>query len=174
MTTGHAEVVSTVVSLYSSQTIAVDLGIASTAMVLYDTILSLHREVQYVWRERRKWHQRVLYVLTRHMFTILLLLEEQTINPISDQNCQILVWSSSLAGFSSILGPTIFTIWRAYALSGKNKVVGGAMSLAGIVMIFYNAIVFLVITPINLPPPENCTSSSRLDASYNTPCLCRS
>ncbi|KAI0632611.1 hypothetical protein C8Q77DRAFT_829186 [Trametes polyzona] len=77
-------------------------------------------------------------------------------------SCSTVAWATVVTTFLASLGPGVFTIWRAYALSGKSKLIGGAMLIMGLGTMIYNAVVELYTTPINLPPPENCSIERNL------------
>ncbi|KAI0632601.1 hypothetical protein C8Q77DRAFT_828444 [Trametes polyzona] len=85
-------------------------------------------------------------------------------------SCSAIVYTMGVAAFLGSLGPGVFTIWRAYALSGKNKLIGGAMLIMGLGTMIYNAVVELYNTPINLPPPENCSIERNLSESWKMLC----
>ncbi|KAI0632557.1 hypothetical protein C8Q77DRAFT_823402 [Trametes polyzona] len=85
MSVSDASVVSGVIAAYEAATINVELTLAVTAILLYDVILTLDKEIQYVWQSPRSWHQRALYILSRHALPVSNVLILGTLNPISNR-----------------------------------------------------------------------------------------
>ncbi|KAI0632625.1 hypothetical protein C8Q77DRAFT_831139 [Trametes polyzona] len=55
------------------------------------------------------------------------------------------------------MGFIVFPAMCAYALSGKSKAIGGVVAVTGLGAIAYTAVLNFWITPVNLPPPDNCS-----------------
>lgn len=54
------------------------------ALLLYDVVLTLGREYQYIWRSPKSWVSRALYVLNRYTVLLYNILNLGTIPPMSD------------------------------------------------------------------------------------------
>ncbi|KAI0632615.1 hypothetical protein C8Q77DRAFT_1118575 [Trametes polyzona] len=133
------------------------VALASSTLLLYDTLLTVDKEVLYVWRAQRKWHQVCLYVLNRYVALFQSLLALWAINPVSETSCTAVVWVVSAGRVLTLLSTTTLTLLRAYALSGRSAVAGSLMLLTSIGVIAYDAVDELSVAPVNLPPPRNCT-----------------
>ncbi|EIW56807.1 uncharacterized protein TRAVEDRAFT_49629 [Trametes versicolor FP-101664 SS1] len=151
-------------------------GIATTALLLYDVILTSGREYQYIWRSKKSWVSRGLYVWNRYMYLLYLLMNLGTIPPISDirwmhvlmltlqtlsdvglaGSCASLAWIAYVLDVLSLIGPAMFTTLRIYALSRNSKILGGAALLLSMVPFVVNASTAYLKLPINLPAPLNC------------------
>ncbi|KAH9852822.1 hypothetical protein C2E23DRAFT_134678 [Lenzites betulinus] len=59
-------------------------GIAANAMVIYDYVLCLDREYQYVWRSRSSKASRLVYLYIRYISLLEYVMGFATIAPASD------------------------------------------------------------------------------------------
>ncbi|KAH9852811.1 hypothetical protein C2E23DRAFT_823730 [Lenzites betulinus] len=62
-------------------------GIAATVMFVYDYVLCLDREYQYVWRSRRSKASRLVYLFVRYISLLNNMMASATIPPVSDTRC---------------------------------------------------------------------------------------
>ncbi|EIW63117.1 uncharacterized protein TRAVEDRAFT_43423 [Trametes versicolor FP-101664 SS1] len=123
------------------------IGIVVPALLLYDVILTSGQEYRYIWQSSKSRFSRIIYVWNRYMYLLGAILGLAGIPPLSD--------------------PVMFTTLRIYALSKKNKILGGlALALSMAPFLLNTGIVYHNI-PINLPAPVNCqiisTASTSLD-----------
>lgn len=61
-----------------------DAHLRSIALLLYDVLLTSGQEYRHIWRSRKSWFSRALYVWNRYMFLLYLLLDLGTIPSMSD------------------------------------------------------------------------------------------
>ncbi|KAI0820555.1 hypothetical protein BC628DRAFT_853166 [Trametes gibbosa] len=120
-------------------------------MIIYDYILCLGREYQYVWHSSKSRASRLLYLLLRYTSFLSDVIAFATISPASDT-----LHSGCLE--QRLLGDSRPPrARRTYVLSGKNKVLCGVALILGLGPFLVNVSTLYQAPPINLPPPENCT-----------------
>ncbi|TBU23787.1 hypothetical protein BD311DRAFT_703315 [Dichomitus squalens] len=98
---------------------------AGIALLLYDTFLTLDREISFMWARGRVRMIMLLFVirhvqLASYLFNILW----TSYNSVSSQVCTWLTPLSSIASIIPYIGWAAFLGWRAYALSTSNLFVG--------------------------------------------------
>ncbi|KAL1937162.1 hypothetical protein VTO73DRAFT_14504 [Trametes versicolor] len=191
-TSGSSAVAAQYVAEIQSLRANLSCGLATTALLLYDVLLTSGQEYRYIWRSRKSWISRILYVCNRYMYLLYLLLNPGTIPSISDvvkvdayisdpsshvfsdaasaASCTLLVWLTKVLNVLDVIGPAMFTTLRLYALSRKSKTLGGVALVLGMTPFIVNASVAYQVVPINLPEPLNCnqinTSSTRLNIGW--------
>ncbi|KAI0820547.1 hypothetical protein BC628DRAFT_1397099 [Trametes gibbosa] len=131
-------------------------GIATTTLFVYDYILCLGREYQYVWKSGKSKASRFLYFYIRYMSLLHFTMALSTISPVSNTSCTFLIWSGVGVELLNLVGPAVLTALRTYVLSGKNKLLGGAALASGLTPFLVNAIIAYQTPPANLAPPQNC------------------
>ncbi|KAI0628083.1 hypothetical protein C8Q77DRAFT_1162472 [Trametes polyzona] len=89
MSAPDASLVPEVIAAYESVTINIEFALAVTAILLYDTILTLDKEIQNIWRSPRRWHQRALYIINRYAVLVGHILELGTTHPIANRYEQL-------------------------------------------------------------------------------------
>ncbi|KAL1937167.1 hypothetical protein VTO73DRAFT_14509 [Trametes versicolor] len=112
---------------------SVTLGIVTAALLLYDVLLTSGREYQYIWQSGKSRVSRAL--------------------------CAALGWFTYVLQILSLTGPGLFTTLRIYALSRRNKIMGGVALVLGMAPFIVNASNAFQKPPINLPAPLNCSST---------------
>ncbi|KAL1942697.1 hypothetical protein VTO73DRAFT_4937 [Trametes versicolor] len=122
------------------------IGIVVPALLLYDVILTSGQKYRYIWQSSKSRFSRIIYVWN---------------------SCTSLAWLVTVIEMLNLIGPALFTTLRIYALSKKNKILGGlALALSMAPFLLNTGIVYHNI-PINLPAPVNCqiisTASTSLD-----------
>ncbi|KAI0640157.1 hypothetical protein C8Q77DRAFT_1153047 [Trametes polyzona] len=145
------------------------VSLAAAVFPLYDMLLNLDRELEYIWLSRRHWVSRTIYVLNRYM--VLPCVSAPILGafiPFSDSltvllSCIALTWLIDVTATLTLLGSTTFSILRVYALSGRNSLLGGtmlALSLASAVLTTFS---FVHIVPTNIPSssPQLCAFGLR-------------
>ncbi|KAH9852819.1 hypothetical protein C2E23DRAFT_134565 [Lenzites betulinus] len=73
-----------VAALYQFMRTANTCGIAATVMLVYDYVLCLDREYQYVWRSRKSKASRLVYLYIRYISLLEYVTGLVTIPPVSD------------------------------------------------------------------------------------------
>ncbi|EIW57012.1 uncharacterized protein TRAVEDRAFT_49821 [Trametes versicolor FP-101664 SS1] len=159
-----AEVVFISQSVRTNYTI--DMLIAT--LLVYDALLCVDMEVRYVWRAPKASRKlsRLLYIYNRYMSILWNLLSLGTIGAISDtvhilgtpetvppSRCTALNWLDIILNNLTMLGPAAFTTLRVYALSGRNKMLTGAVLLLSMGPFLVNMSTVYQLVPSNLPPP---------------------
>ncbi|KAI0629913.1 hypothetical protein C8Q77DRAFT_1139178 [Trametes polyzona] len=157
-----------IVSDYESVRLTIDLLLAPMVWILYDILLTFDREVRYVWQSpSRKWHQRCLYVLSRYMTLCSSILTLGTVYPISNESCVALGWLINVVIVLASIGPVVFTVMRASALAGRNKLFSGVMIVLGMGVVVYTVLLAAYLAPVNLPPPDNCATTNNMSETLN-------
>ncbi|KAI0820482.1 hypothetical protein BC628DRAFT_845473 [Trametes gibbosa] len=72
------------IDLYQLARVAQNCSVLVTAFFVYDWILCLGREYQYIWQSGMSWASRLLYLCTRCTYLLSVLLVLATIPPMSD------------------------------------------------------------------------------------------
>ncbi|OJT15919.1 hypothetical protein TRAPUB_14141 [Trametes pubescens] len=126
----------------------------SLALLLHDVILTSGQEYRYIWQLSKSWFSRILYVWNRYMYLLATILGLGAISPISNL-------------ILNLVGPAMFTTLRIYALSKKNRLLGGVALVLSMVPFFINTSAAYQSVPINLPAPLNCQSYSTASTSLD-------
>ncbi|KAI0632574.1 hypothetical protein C8Q77DRAFT_1158063 [Trametes polyzona] len=175
-----------VIELYSSLRASYNVLNATTAVILYDVILTLPKEMRYVWFSPRKWHSRGLYVLNRYMYLVYSIISMGAIPPVTDRRCRPLPhsrrteidnvpisscaaisWSANVALLIASIAPSAFTTLRVYALSEKSKIYGGALLAVGLFLAVVNT-VSLSLDDLHIHHPELMTMVQDVDSVLRT------
>ncbi|KAL1937165.1 hypothetical protein VTO73DRAFT_14507 [Trametes versicolor] len=116
-------------------------AIATTALLLYDVLLTSGQEYRHIWRSRKSWFSRAL--------------------------CASVVWLTVILRNLNYIGPAMFTALRIYAVSRKNRVLGGVALALSMTPFVINMSTIYEILPINLPAPLNCTQANTASRSIS-------
>ncbi|KAI0632588.1 hypothetical protein C8Q77DRAFT_1073647 [Trametes polyzona] len=171
MSASNDAIASAIISHFDSVRIYIDLGLAGIVLVTYDTCLILDKEVEHIWRGQRKWHQRMLYVLTRYMQLFAAVLALGTINPVSDElysSCMVRQCYGiprSLGSYCLFNHEGICPLWEKQD-HRRDNARGGHWNGPICCGNTRPAIGFNIM-PINLPPPDNCGSVSNVNDSLD-------
>ncbi|EIW57005.1 uncharacterized protein TRAVEDRAFT_49816 [Trametes versicolor FP-101664 SS1] len=147
-------------------------------LLLYDVLLCMDKEVQYVWQSPNTSRKlsRVLYTFNRYMpflynimsvgFTVTM--SDTTLafadrhaehsDTVSPSSCTTLFWLNNVLYVISLLGPASFTTLRVYALSRGNKMLAGLVLLLSMGPFLVNVSTLYQYVPINLHLPGGCST----------------
>ncbi|KAI8974520.1 hypothetical protein BD414DRAFT_424359, partial [Trametes punicea] len=138
---------------------------SALALLGYDYLLTLHREIRLVWMHKLSGAT-VLFLLNRYMIILLYAIDMITISPI---NPKVPLHRCPGTGrFITVLEILPYIIWavfsslRTYALSRRNIIIGVVVFVLSLVPAGVNAYFFSTLTFVNLPPPSNCTALSAI------------
>ncbi|KAL1942676.1 hypothetical protein VTO73DRAFT_4916 [Trametes versicolor] len=110
--------VAQVIATYQGVMTTVIVNISTTALIAYDVLLTFGQEYLYIWRSRKSWFTRILYMWN---------------------SCVALVWLTTVTWILNLLGPAMFTTLRIYALSRENKILGGVSLVLSMAPFVINA-----------------------------------
>ncbi|KAI0372708.1 hypothetical protein BV20DRAFT_939448 [Pilatotrama ljubarskyi] len=140
------------------------------ALLAYDYLLTLRREVRFVW-SRKFSPATVLFLLNRYAILLLYLVDVITLFPIIPEvrahTC------SGVGRFITVLEVIPYIIWatfsglRVYALSSRTLSIGAIVFLLSLVPAGVNAYFFSTFTFVDLDPPSNCTALSDITAELS-------
>ncbi|KAI0820497.1 hypothetical protein BC628DRAFT_1330158, partial [Trametes gibbosa] len=150
------------------------------ALLWYDMLLSMDREIKFVWSSRTL-SASLLYVAIRYPITLSSVMQFDSLVPIPTSVClQVCIclflpvlinlkiyyhsclptgWVVFVLNIVGIIGPSIFTTFRTYALSGRNKILGIVSLVLGLTPFFINVVSSLSPSHRrvhNFPAPNNC------------------
>ncbi|KAI0364168.1 hypothetical protein BV20DRAFT_1006208 [Pilatotrama ljubarskyi] len=160
----HRDETAAVVALYQAEFTLQYIGIATTALLLYDVLLCFGAEIRLVWRDPYSFAS-VLYVLIRYPILVDDLLGLATLSPLSDKGCTIIGWASHVLALLTLPGPAVFAALRVYALSGRSKILSGITLVLSLSLFLTELSDVYHFPPINEPSPLNCSISG----SYSFP-----
>ncbi|KAH9926559.1 uncharacterized protein BXZ73DRAFT_102820 [Epithele typhae] len=130
--------------------------LAATVLVLYDTLVTLGREIDAVWVRRPCWSG-ILYIFSRHFTTLSLLVVVPPLH--TAHGYASFNTLSELFGICSYLSWAAFSAWRLYALADHT------LSLALVVLALTSAysmpnVYFIIFWKAAASPePINCSGS---------------
>ncbi|KAL1937251.1 hypothetical protein VTO73DRAFT_13920 [Trametes versicolor] len=150
MSSSSSAVTAQYVAEVQEVTTNITLGIVIAALLLYDVLLTSGQEYQYIWRSQKSSFSRILYMWN---------------SPAA--SCTSLVWLTNVLVILNLIGPAMFTTLRIYALSRKNRILGGVALVLSMAPFLINASTAYTQPPINLPAPLNCTATSMTSRSLN-------
>ncbi|KAI0331737.1 hypothetical protein GY45DRAFT_558000 [Cubamyces sp. BRFM 1775] len=151
------------------------IHVSATAVLVYDTIVTLDREVAQVWKGGSVWFA-VLYCANRYcaiLNRLLVVLERmqwkgQTIQKsFGTYSCGVISWLDPVLLVITWFAIATFSALRVYALSGKRLWLLLVVLCLGLVLPVADLYQQTTITPFILPSPLagcNGTSNMSLDA----------
>ncbi|KAH9852809.1 hypothetical protein C2E23DRAFT_859495 [Lenzites betulinus] len=147
-------------------------NIATSALFVYDYLLCLPRECQYVWKPGKSRASRLLYFSVRYMFLLNSIVPLGVLNPISDkvsthiQRSVVKLYSACVDRHSGS-HPDADRPCRTFVLSSKNRLLLCITMLLGLGPFLVNACTAYLSMPLNLPPPQNCVNVYNVSATLN-------
>ncbi|KAI0349900.1 hypothetical protein OH77DRAFT_1431555 [Trametes cingulata] len=145
-----------VIQLYQAALASEYIGVATTALLLYDVLLSFDAEARLIWRNFKSFAS-LLYLLNRYLPFFALLLSLATINPVSDNVCTTVGKQVFYSEIDADLPGPVFTALRMYALSGRNKYLSAVTLILSLAPALEALSKVYKYTPANESPPANCT-----------------
>ncbi|KAI0765607.1 hypothetical protein BD413DRAFT_574050 [Trametes elegans] len=124
---------------------------AVTALLVYEYLITLDREVALFWR-RRVTGASVLFFTNRYLVLVVYLLLLMYLVPMSDHSCLLLARSSTVLGYLQIIPQAAFSAMRALALSGMNWYMAGAVFLLAVVPFGTNMVTFSFSSTVQYNP----------------------
>ncbi|KAL1940433.1 hypothetical protein VTO73DRAFT_9005 [Trametes versicolor] len=175
-----------VVATYQGAATYLSCGIAVTALLLYDVLLTSGQEYCYVWISPKTRLSRFLYLCNRYMLLLSVILDLGTIPSSSDTmlvfnhsshvlsddrppiSCAFIVWLAVALNLLSLVGSATFTTLRIYALSRKNSILSGIALVLSMAPFVVNASTAYQQLARNLPAPLNCVQINTASRSLET------
>ncbi|KAL7278430.1 hypothetical protein ACG7TL_007427 [Trametes sanguinea] len=129
--------------------------ISATVLLLYDWILTLDREMQLVWSQR-KGLAAVLYMSGRLVTPISYLASMLLWSPVRDETCRQTILVEQVTGLLPYVFWGVFSCFRAHALSARNWVLAATVLMLALVPVGLNSYIYYYSQAVNYAPPIGC------------------
>ncbi|KAI0794753.1 hypothetical protein C8Q74DRAFT_1250420 [Fomes fomentarius] len=144
-----------------------------TGLLFYDWIINIEKDISLVWRYERVTLPKTLYIATRYLWLVFVVLDIATTIPIDIQACKNIVQIQKVSSIIRYIPWAVFAGLRTYALTSRNVLLTAivvTLALAIILPGLYTD-TYEWVVDMNVPLP-GCYYRYTINNTTLTPRLC--